>query len=434
MITRELLKRIITEQRRVFLKTGLIIEREILSAGDIEKIISLKEAIIITGVRRCGKSYLMRLIWKKIAAAKKVKAENFLYVNFEDEKLLDFTAKDFDALLESYLELFEADQREKIYLFFDEIQNIKNWERFINRLLENGGYKIFITGSNAALLSKEIGAALTGRNYSLNLYPLSFKEFAHYKIGRSFQAKELYDQKFRILVKKTIKNYLANGGFPEVVLQNFRPLLQEYLKNIIYRDIVLRYRIKSEINLREIALFVISNIGTIISLEKIARMTKIKNIATVKNYLSYLESSFLFYLTPKYSPSIKKQIYNPDKIYAVDLGLYNEAAFLTSPNDGRLLENFVFLELKRLYEKIYYFKEERECDFIVKERETILAIQVTKLLTPENEGREIGGLLEAMETLNLKMGRIISADQEEERKIKGKTIKIIPIWKWLFRA
>ena len=432
MINPEIIKELILRQRKIFLDTSEAISREILVEKKFQKSVSLREAVIITGVRRSGKSYLMRLIWKKIAVERKMPENNFLYFNFEDEKLLKFSASDFETLLESYFEVVEPKKSKKIYLFFDEIQNIPGWEKFINRLREDRGYKIFITGSNAALLSKEIGTALTGRNFPVSLFPLSFREFCVFKLKREITEEDFYGAEEKARLKKIFKSYLKNGGFPEVVIQNFRPLLQEYLKNIIYRDIVLRHKIKNEASLREISAFVISNVGVNLSLEKISRMTKVKNLMTVKNYLSHLEDTFLFYAVPKFSYSVKDQIYNPDKIFVVDIGMYNEVAFVSSANSGRVLENAVFLELKRRGLDVFYFKEKNECDFVIRENNRPdTAIQVTKRLDAQNENREIDGIFEAMEKLKLKKGLIITEDQEDERIIKGKKIKIIPVYKWL---
>ncbi|MDD3487528.1 MAG: ATP-binding protein [Candidatus Moranbacteria bacterium] len=434
-MNKEIIKSLILSQREIFLNTKGSIERSILSNPDFWKINALKEAVIITGVRRSGKSYLLRLVWQKIVAEKSRSEKNFLYFNFEDEKLLDFSPLDFDLLLEAFFELFETKKSGKIYLFFDEIQNISGWEKFINRLIEEGRYKIYITGSNARLLSREIGTALTGRNYPVTLFPLSFFEFASHKLKRKITKNDFYGRERRIKLKKAFSEYLENGGFPEVVLSGFRPLLQEYLKNIIYRDIFLRYRIKSEINLREIVSFVSSNIGVPLSFGNIARMAEMKNVMTVKNYLSYLLDSFLFFPLSRYSHSIKQQIYNPDKMYLVDSGLYFEVANLNSSNFGRALENAVFLELKRRKKEAFYFSGKKECDFlVVQKRKVIEAVQVTRSLGKSNEERELAGLFEAMEKYGLKKGLIITEDQEGERKIGGKAVKIIPAWKWILEA
>ncbi|MEK7064845.1 MAG: ATP-binding protein [Patescibacteria group bacterium] len=431
-ITGEILKRVITEQRENFLNTEGYIEREILTHPDFTSWCSLKEIIVITGVRRSGKSFLFRLIWKKIQAQRHVASSNFLYVNFDDEKMVNFTTADFDLLLESYYELFAVDHKQKIFLFFDEIQNIVGWEKFLNRMRESRRFKIFVTGSNATLLSKEISSALTGRNFSLTLFPLSFREFVNYKDKTLLDKNSAHLTENRARVKKWFEEYLTNGGFPEVVLNGYRPLLQEYLKNIIYRDIVLRRRIRREFNLREIVSFVISNIGVILSLDNIAKMTRVKNLMTVKNYLGYLEDSFLFFNLPRHSYSVKNQIYNPDKFFAIDTGLYHEVAVVSGANEGRLLENIVFLQLKRQQHGVFYFKEKNECDFVVQKKNKITsAIQVTKILDTVNKNREVSGLLEALEKFNLKNGLILTLDTTQSIKQKNVKIEIMPIWQWL---
>jgi predicted AAA+ superfamily ATPase len=233
-------------------------------------------------------------------------------------------------------------------------------------------------------------------------------------------------------IKKIFLQYLDNGGFPEVVINEFRPILQEYLKNIVYRDIMLRRKIKSEINLREIVSFVSSNIGVPLSYENIAKMTEIKSLMTVKNYISYLLDTYLFFSIPKHSFSIKKQIYNPDKLYLIDTGMYQEVAVTNSPNNGRILENMVFLELKNKGKEIFYFSGKSECDFVVvSKRKVENLIQVTEHLGNNNREREIAGLVEAMEKYKLASGLILTSDDEDEIKMQNKIITVKPIWKWL---
>ena len=418
-------------QRKIFLTIVNPIEREVVSSAIFDKINALKEAIVITGVRRSGKSFLMRLIWQKIKATARIGDKNFLYFNFEDEKLLGFSAADLSILLECFYEVVEVDKSKKIYLFFDEIQNITGWEKFINRLLEDGRYKIYITGSNASLLSKEIGTALTGRNYPINLFPLSFGELVRYRLGK-IEEDDLYDLDKKVKIRNIFAQYLKNGGFPEVVINEFRPILQEYLKNIVYRDIMLRRKIKSEINLREIVSFVSSNIGVPLSYEKIAKMAEIKSRMTVKNYISYLLDTYLFFSIPKHSFSIKKQIYNPDKLYFIDAGMYQEVAVANSPNNGRILENVVFLDLKKRGKDVFYFSDKGECDFVVVlKRKVECLIQVTEHLGNNNREREISGLIEAMEKYKFTSGLILTSDDEDEIKMQNKTITVKPIWKWL---
>jgi predicted AAA+ superfamily ATPase len=243
---------------------------------------------------------------------------------------------------------------------------------------------------------------------------------------------DLYDSEQKVKIKKIWVEYLENGGFPEVVISQFRPILQEYLKNIVYRDIMLRRKIKSEINLREIVAFVSSNIGVPLSYENIAKMTEIKSLMTVKNYISYLIDAYLFFSIPKHSFSIKKQIYNPDKLYLIDAGMYQEIAVTNSPNVGRILENVVFQELKNRGKEIFYFSGKKECDFVVASRRKIEnLIQVTDHLDKTNYKRETEGLLEAMEKYKLSIGMILTSDDEDEIIVQNKTIIVKPIWKWI---
>jgi len=434
MIAKRILKEIIIGQRKLFLDTSDSFIREILDSPDVEKaILKTDEIIIITGVRRCGKSYLLRLIWQKIKNKTKTTDEQFLYLNFEDERLIDFEPGDFNLLLESYFELFEVNKKKKIYFFLDEIQNVPGWQKFLNRLRENKNYKVFISGSNATLLSKEISTQLTGRNIPLQLYPFSFREFLLSQ-WPDFKEKDIYDLDSKPKIRKLFNKYLKNGGFPEVIKTDYRPLLQEYLRNIIYRDIVLRYKIKYEASLREVVNFLLTNIGNIMSLKQIAKMTKIKNIGTVKNYLKYLEDSFLFDFIPMHSYSIKQQIYNPDKIYICDLGIYNEIGFKFSQNQGKSLENFVFLELKRKGLKIYYLRDSTcgEIDFIIFEKNKV-GLLVQSCFDPshlQTKEREVGSLLGAMAKYRLKTGYILTDDYETEKKYPEGKIYFIPAWRY----
>lgn len=436
MLTKEVLKRVISDQRRFFLDTQGFYKRKILDLPEVKKaVLKTSEIIIVTGVRRCGKSYLLRLIWQKIKKQLKTNAE-FLYLNFEDERLVGFKTTDFTLLLESFFELFEVDKKGKVFLFLDEIQNIPHWQKFLNRIREDKKYKIFISGSNASLLSQEISTQLTGRNIPFHLYPFSFQEYL-WTQSVVIKEKDFYDLEVKTKINKLFRKYLSSGGFPEIIRTNYRPLLQEYLRNIIYRDIVLRYKIKYEASLREMVNFLLSNIGTILSLEQLSKMTRIKNITTIKNYLEYLKNSFLFRSVPMYSYSIKQQIYNPDKIYICDLGIYNELGFRFSKNQGRFLENFVFNELQRIYPQIYYGKSSKwgEIDFVISQNNKIShLIQVcTDLSAPKTRDREIGSLLGAMKEYNIKRGHVLTLDYEGKEKYPEGEICFVPAWKYFLK-
>lgn len=428
------IKQIIVEQREIFLFTDQAIERDLLSSQRFADICRLREAVLITGVRRCGKSYTLKLIWQKIKRELAAPSDNFLYVNFESEKMLGFEPKNFDMLLEAHLELCAPERERPTYLFFDEIQTVAGWEKFINRLQEDNRYKIFITGSNASLLSKATSQALTGRSFPVRLHPLSFKEFCRHRLGQERAAPGWEQREQRIAIKKSFREYLAIGGFPEVVKTGFRPLLEEYLRNIIYRDIVLAHRIKYEASLREIVAFITANVGAPLSLEKISRLTRVKNIMTVKNYLSYLTDSFLFGSVHQHSWSVKQQIYNPDKMYLCDVGLYAEMSLAPGENSGRALENAVYNELARRGHEVYYFSAGHECDFILGDKRRVTgAVQACFRLTAENREREIGGLALAMEKYDLAEGLILTEDEEDELSVGGKNISVLPAYKWLLK-
>lgn len=429
----DLLRQVVVEQREIFLRTEGYIDREILHHPDFAKICSLKEIVVFTGVRRCGKSFLMRLVWQQLQQQKNLSVNNFLYVNFEDEKLFGFNANQFDDLLASFQASYNPDLKKKIYLFFDEIQIIPGWDKFLHRLVEDDRYKIFVTGSNATLLSKEISTALTGRNVQITVFPLSFREYVKFIQKKAVNSSRPLTAVEKAKISHLFQQYEQSGGFPEVVLQKFRPLLQDYLKNIIYRDTVLRRHIRYEASLREVVAFVVNNIGVPVSLNNVAKTTGVKNLMTVKNYLSYLEDSFLFFSLPRFSYSIKQQIYNPDKFYLVDTGLYYEVSSSVGENRGRILENLVFLELQRRGYKVFYFSgTKNECDFVVgKKNVPEIALQVTLRLEPQNEEREINGLREAMTTLKLKSGLILTKEDAGETLIDKKTITVMPVWQWL---
>lgn len=434
MITKEILKEVIVSQKKIFLDTKDSFWRNVL--GDTkftQAIFKTAEIVVITGVRRCGKSYLLRLIWQEIQKKLKFDNNQFLYFNFEDERIVNFTVKDFDLLLTSFQVLFNPKVKKKIYLFFDEIQNISGWEKFLNRLRENKHYKVIVTGSNATLMSQEISSRLTGRTISLNLYPFSFSEYLLVKFP-NWQNKYIFDSDKKIVVEKLFGHYLQIGGFPEVIKTDKKILLQDYFQGIIYRDILARYKIRQEASFREMVSFLLSNIGTILSIEKIARLTKIQNLSSVKNYQSYLSNSFLFYFIPKYSYSIKEQIYNPDKVYIGDLGFYNQLSFHASANQGRILENFVFLELLRVTQKVFYGldKDYGEIDFVVSQNNqpTDLIQVCANLANPLTKQRETNSLLKAMEKYRLRKGYILTLDYYKEEKFDQGTIYFLPAWQY----
>jgi len=393
-----------------------------------------REIVLITGIRRSGKSSLMRLLADDIINQYKLAPANILYLNFEDERFIDFIFKDFEMLYETFMEI-EKPEGKKIF-FLDEIQNVKGWERWVNRLYEYEDIKIFVTGSNATLLSSEISSALTGRNRQVILWPFSFVEYLLMN-GVSFTGRDLFLAEKRVAIKRAFKNYMHFGGFPEVIKQRDETLPEQYFKDIIYRDLLTRYNIRKTREFKELCLYIISNVGTICSYEKLRDFISAKNVTTIKNYLDYLENVFLFFRLSLFDYSIKKQIYNPGKFYVVDIGLSGTIGFKFSENLGHIYENMVFLELKRRNREFYYWKSKSgyEVDFVVRENLKIKeAIQVCyNLGDVRTREREIRGLLCAKKELSPVHFTIVTEDEEGEEKTDGIRIKTIPLWKWLLQ-
>lgn len=371
--------------------------------------------VIISGVRRCGKSTVLQ----------EIRDNNCYYVNFDDERLIRFTVDDFQVMHELLIELFG----EKNIFIFDEIQNIAGWERYVRRLHDQKK-KIYISGSNASMLSKELGTHLTGRNIFIKLFPFSFAEYLSFK-GISKKTNNLTSTE-KSLLKKAYNEYIQEGGFPEYLQTKKEEYLKSLYENIIYRDIITRYKLSSEKPIKETVYYVASNIGKEMSFNTLKKLTGLTSATTVKEYLEYLENSYFAFLVPKYDRSLKKQIYASKKVYFIDTCLARILGFRPTDDVGRMMENAIFLSLKRKYDEIYFHKGQKECDFLIrKEGKISYAIQVTAIVKESNREREIQGLLEALDEHKLKEGLIITEDQSEEFKVHDKKITIIPIWKWL---
>lgn len=408
---KKLLQLAAVEQRKIFEKRNNIITRDVDWLA-----IKTKKVTAISGIRRSGKSTLLKQIAKGL--------KGYYYLNFEDERLIDFTFSDFNMLYEVFLENFG----EQGVFLFDEIQNIYGWEKFVRRLFEEGA-KVFVTGSNAKLLSSELATSLTGRHIKIELFPFSFKEFLLFK---GVEIKDFYDTKERSSVVNYFKQYLELGGFPEIIISQSMEELKQLYQDVLLKDLIVRFKIRDIKTFRELALFLISNVASLSSLNNLKKLLGFKSVTTVKNYIDFLEESYLIFNVPKFDYSIKKQIRNEKKVYAIDTGIINSISFSFSENFGHLLENVVYIELKRRGQNIYYHQNKNECDFLIKEGMKITrAIQVTETLDKKTKEREIAGLLEAMEQYHLPNGLVITFDQEEEFKTGKYLIKVLPIWKWL---
>lgn len=413
MITKEILRQIVAQQK-YYMKWDETVKRQILD--EILAWFKDNRVIILTGIRRSGKSTILRQIMQN--------KDDYCYVNFEDERFIDFKASDFEQLNEV---LIEAYGNPKIY-FFDEIQNIEKFETFVRRL-QDQGKKVVITGSNATLLSKELGTRLTGRYKSFEIYPFSFIEYLSFKETK-FDKKWYYAAEKKVKLIKLFDEYFLNGGFPEYLKNKDRDYIRTIFENILYRDIIARYSIKRQKIIKELINMLATNVSSLFTYNSLKKSLGLANSITVKEYITYLTNSYLFFELQKFDFSIKKQLNAPKKIYLIDQ-VFNQLGINFSANKGKILENIVFIELKRRNKEIYYYSNKNECDFVVREGTKISeAIQVCFTLNENNKEREINGLIEAMGISKLKEAVILTHDQEEEIKVKNKKIKVLPVWKW----
>ena len=423
------LKEIIVEHKKGVLRFDDLINRDVLSKSNW--VVESKEIIVITGVRRSGKSSLMKLIARELLSTG-VPESNLLYINFDDDRLISFTVEDFDRLLNAYLEL--NGPIGKKYFFLDEIQNVKMWEKWINRLYEFENVKIFVTGSNSSMLSSEYSTYLTGRNRQIINFPFSFSEYLTFK-NISYNQGDLFDRDKINVIKRELNNFYINGGFPEIVKNEDLSLLEQYFKDILYRDIIVRHGIKNNKEVRELALILSSEIATNQSYQKLKNVLNIKSLTSIKQYIGYFSESYLFFQLGLFSNSLKQQIYNSKKNYCIDIALANSVSFVTSRNEGRLYENIIYLELLRRNEEIYYWKSssDKEVDFVIKKGTNLLtAIQVSiDISNDATKEREFSALLCAQRELGMDELTVLTKDDEYDIKYHDTNISVKPIWKYL---
>lgn len=360
-------------------------------------------AFIVTGIRRCGKSTLLQQINHDAKTPS-------IYLNFEDPRLAGFDLGDFNRLHEI------AESNQIASYFFDEIQLIDQWESFVRFRLDEG-CRIFITGSNATMLSKELGTKLTGRHISRELFPFSYKEYLEFTV--------------QIPCIQSAISYLKNGGFPEYLKTELDEVLMQNFNDIITRDIAVRYNIRNVGLLQQLAVWLLTNVGKLYTGNSLRKLFNIASSASIMEYLTYFTDAYLFFYIPKFSYSGKVQIVNPKKVYCIDTGLVNVNSISFSDDKGRLLENMVFMQLRRVFKEIYYFSEKHECDFVVFEKRKLkVLIQVCWQLDQDNMDREISGLKEAMDFFNVNQGYIITSGQSDSFNVDLKTIIVQPFHQW----
>lgn len=422
MITKDKLKEIILSNREFILnQVGTIIKRE-----NIRLPKRLNKVAVLYGVRRSGKTFILYDFFRKFK-------DEALYIDFEDERLEEFTVSDFETLNDAFLELNpHLIKRRKIFLF-DEIQNIKGWEKFCRRAVEKENTTIFVAGSSSKIMPLEIHTSLRGRAWSIEVMPFSFREYL--KTKNITISKNLIYGPEKVLIKNHFRNYLRWGGFPEIVFSKNEfeknKILKEYLGSIFFKDLVERFKINNIPLLDVLTDGLFSSFSQKFSLTAFYKQYKDKlpfSKDSLFNYYKYFLQNMLTSEVRKFAGSSYKRMRNPAKVYLVDVSL---ARRVSKEDLGRLLENIVLIELRRRADKIFYFQEQRECDFVVQKEEKFAIYQVCYDLSEENRERELDGLILCARDLGLRKGIILTFDQEEEFIKKRVKIKVIPVWKWL---
>ena len=375
------------------------------------------DVLVISGIRRCGKSVLLQQIRAR-------QRERDYFVNFDDERLSDFKAEDFQALHEVLIERFG----EQHTFYFDEIQNVAGWERFVRRLHDEGN-KIYLTGSNATMLSQELGTRLTGRYCRYELYPFSFREFL------AFKKYEIPKEGIRTTVSRAagsrlFYDYLKMGGMPMYLRQPDDITLKTIYETIVYRDILVRNQLRNPREILEMIYYLASTVSQKTTHTALAKLLNIASPTSIKNYLDAIANTYLIGAVSQYDYSVKTQLRNPKKYYFIDNALVRKLGFRFSDNKGQLLENFVFIELKRRQNDLYYHQGNRECDFLIRDGARIRqALQVAYHIDSETtREREQAGIEEAMERYHLSEGWIITSDMKKEIECAHGTIHVVPAW------
>lgn len=365
-------------------------------------------ASIITGMRRVGKSTLLR----QIATSKKY--QHVTYLNFDDIRLTGFEADDFNRLYK------EIRTRESKELFFDEIQLVKGWEIFIHQLLRED-YTIYISGSNATLLSVDLGTHLTGRHLQNELFPFSYTEFLTFEKLEASAA--------------TFQQYMLKGGIPEYLRTQEPLILSSLLDDVLIRDIAVNKGVSNVQSLRQLAVYLLSNIGKPYSANRLKSVCGVASSTTVSDYISYMMDAYLVGSIGLYSDSLQVTARNPKKVYCYDTGLIASLSLSKTPDKGRLLENMVFIWLRHHYalDHIFYEQGDGECDFVAADtaNHPELLIQVCYELNDDNFQREMNGLTEAMRKYQLHEGFIITADDEDEFSTEAGKVNVVKAWKWM---
>jgi predicted AAA+ superfamily ATPase len=363
-----------------------------------------REAIILKGVRRSGKSTLLLHQMERLGRG--------VFCNFEDTRLFGFAPDDFTR----FIECVQTIRPVPSAVFLDEVQEVEQWERLVRALLDQG-HAVWVSGSNASLLTREVGAKLTGRHRSFEVFPFAYREYIRFRGLKAGVA--------------SLDRFMEEGGFPGFLADGDPSLLQELLRDIVQRDIALRHGIRETRHLMNLVLFLLAHRGQPFSMQKLSKILQIPSVSQTSSYLEYLEDAYLLQSLPKQSHSFKKRIVAPRKYYSVDNGLAAINNPQSTPDHGRRLENQVFLALRQRGIEASYDGETDlwECDFVYEDT----ALQVCWELTTSNQERETAGLLAAIRRSKGRLTRaiILTRNQSDHFLVDGQSIQLVPAWKWL---
>ncbi len=397
------------------------------------------KAAACIGVRRSGKSTYMFQIMKRLVDGG-VARQNILYLNFFDDRLHNLQRDNIGLIADAYYAIFpEKKNAEKVYCFFDEIQAIPGWEAFVDRLMRTEKCEVYLSGSSATMLSKEIATQMRGRSLSWEIFPFSFREFLDYK---KIDSDGTLSSKKQLFVQKAFEEYWKTGGFPEVAGLDRRlriKIHQEYFHTILFRDLVERHDVSHPKAVSDLAHWLTDNTASLYSVNRLTGYLKSLGHkvpkSAVSDYMAWFEDAYFLFTVRIFDASPARSNTNPKKIYCIDHALVTSVSSGILVNSGHLLENLVFMALRRLYPEIYYYRTQsgHEVDFIVprRGRSPLLVQACESLLEPQTRKRETAALTEAMAELGLHTGNIVTRNEVERIEAGSGTVAVVPVWRFL---
>ena len=393
--------------------------------------------VTVTGIRRCGKSSLLGLVMNRLIE-NGVSRQQILCIGFDDERFLSISAENLDEILQAYREMFPNQPMKDVYMFFDEIQLVEGWELFVLRVYKTYCKNIYITGSTAKMLSEEMASALRGWPDEYREYPLSFNEYLSF---RGINANR-FTEEGRAILADNFRSYCKEGGFPQVVLtegiSRKTKLLQSYFNTMLFRDMIEHYHIgASSVVVRYFLKRVMNNLTKPTSVNNIYNELKSQGMKVSKDslyaWLEYACNIYMFRRVPKYTKSLVKESMSPSKYYMTDIGLRNAVLLSQSEDEGKALENIVYMMLERSLkedDRVFYFSEAKECDFVIQRGDQIEElVQVCWELEETNLEREVGGILAASAVTDCRTCKIITFNQQRIIQRGELRIEVLPIWK-----